>query len=135
METILIIDDDIEMRDVLFDLLSLDGYEVLLAADGDTGIETFRNAMPDVVITDLQMPNTDGIEVIIELRREFPDLPIIIMTGTSDDTLTEDENIKYADVMLQKPFGVDELLSSLDGLLGHQSPDKADSLHEQSHVG
>ena len=91
--------------------------------------------MPDVVITDLQMPNTDGIEVIIELRREFPDLPIIIMTGTSDDTLTEDENIKYADVMLQKPFGVDELLSSLDGLLGHQSPDKADSLHEQSHVG
>lgn len=135
METILIIDDDIEMRDVLFDLLSLDGYEVLLAADGDAGIETFRNAMPDVVITDLQMPNTDGIEVIIELRREFPDLPIIIMTGTSDDTLTEDENIKYADVMLQKPFGVDELLSSLDGLLGHQSPDKADSLHEQSHVG
>lgn len=135
METILIIDDDIEMRDVLFDLLSLDGYEVLLAADGGTGIETFRNAMPDVVITDLQMPNTDGIEVIEELRREFPDLPIIIMTGTFDDTLTEDENVKYADVMLRKPFGVDELLSSLDGLLGHHSPDQPDRLHEQSHIG
>ena len=136
METILVIDDDVEMRDVLFDLLSLDGYEVLLAADGSSGIERYRNSLPELVITDLQMPNVNGIEVLEELKNEFPDTPIMVITGVSDMTMIEEAIEHAANRILKKPFEVDELLTAIDELLGHESPTPGDRAeHHQSHIG
>lgn len=136
METILVIDDDVEMRDVLFDLLSLDGYEVLLAADGSSGIERYRNSLPELVITDLKMPNVDGIEVLEELKNEFPDTPIMVITGVSDMTMIEEAIEHAANRILKKPFEVDELLTAIDELLGHESPTPGDRAeHHQSHIG
>ncbi len=136
METILVIDDDVEMRDVLFDLLSLDGYEVLLAADGSSGIERYRNSLPELVITDLKMPNVDGIEVLEELKNEFPETPIMVITGVSDVSVIEEAIEHAADRILKKPFGVDELLTAIDELLGHESPAPEERAeHHQSHIG
>ncbi|HIA46864.1 MAG TPA: response regulator [Candidatus Hydrogenedentes bacterium] len=136
METILVIDDDVEMRDVLFDLLSLDGYEVLLAADGSSGIERYRNSLPELVITDLKMPNVNGIEVLEELKNEFPDTPIMVITGVSDMTMIEEAIEHAANRILKKPFEVDELLTAIDELLGHESPTPGDRAeHHQSHIG
>ena len=136
METILVIDDDVEMRDVLFDLLSLDGYEVLLAGDGASGVDRYRNSLPELVITDLQMPNSNGIEVLKELRLEDSHVPILVITGTSDPELTEDIAMETANKVLNKPFGVDELLTALDDLLGHDAPELLDrTAHHQTHVG
>ena len=114
METILVIDDDAEMRDVLFDLLSLDGYEVLLAADGNAGLTRYRNALPDLVITDLQMPGMNGAQLLEELKRDAPDLSIVVITGTTRTEIIDDAEEMGADRILKKPFGVDELLSALD---------------------
>ncbi len=136
METILVIDDDIEMRDVLFDLLSLDGYEVLLAADGSSGLERYRNSLPELVITDLQMPHVDGIEVLSTLKTEFPEVPILVITGVTDITIIEEAVENAANRILKKPFGVDELLTALDELLGHEDRDvSARFEHHHSHVG
>jgi CheY-like chemotaxis protein len=124
------------MRDVLFDLLSLDGYEVLLAADGSSGIERYRNSLPELVITDLKMPNVNGIEVLEELKNEFPDTPIMVITGVSDMTMIEEAIEHAANRILKKPFEVDELLTAIDELLGHESPTPGDRAeHHQSHIG
>lgn len=136
METILVIDDDAEMRDVLFDLLSLDGYEVLLAADGNAGLTRYHNALPDLVITDLQMPGMNGAQLLEELKRDAPDLSIVVITGTTRTEMIDDAEELGADRILKKPFGVDELLSALDELLGHEACHwtERDS-QQQSHIG
>lgn len=124
------------MRDVMFDLLSLDGYEVLLAADGASGIERYRNSLPELVITDLQMPNVDGIGVLTELKTEFPDVPILVITGISDVTMIEEAIEQSANRILKKQFEVDALLTAIDELLGHESGDFGDRAeHHHYHIG
>jgi DNA-binding NtrC family response regulator len=136
MESILVIDDDIEMRDVLFDLLSLDGYEVMLAADGSSGIERYRSTLPELVITDLQMQNGNGLEVLEVLKHEFPDVPILVITGVTDMTILDEATENSADRILKKPFGVDDLLTAIDELLNHEMRDARERIeHNQTHVG
>ena len=89
-----------------------------------------------MVITDLQMPNVDGIKVLEELKNEFPDTPIMVITGVSDMTMIEEAIEHAANRILKKPFEVDELLTAIDELLGHESPTPGDRAeHHQSHIG
>ncbi len=81
MERILIIDDEQQIRSMLRLMLERDGYEVVEAPDGIEGIKAYRQKPADLVITDLIMPNKDGIGMIIELQKEFPDVKIIAMSG------------------------------------------------------
>ncbi len=81
MERILIIDDEQQIRSMLRLMLERDGYEVVEAPDGIEGIKAYREKPADLVITDLIMPNKDGIGMIIELQKEFPDVKIIAMSG------------------------------------------------------
>ena len=83
MARILIIDDDEQIRSLLRSILEDDGYEVAEAADGAEGVRSFRDAPGDLVITNIFMPEKDGLETIRELRREAPDLPIIAVSGGS----------------------------------------------------
>jgi phosphoserine phosphatase RsbU/P len=80
----LIIDDDRSIRDMLGRYLRSRGHEALTASDGPSGIETCRGAKPDVVLCDLRMPGMDGLEVLATLTREFPELPVLIVSGTGD---------------------------------------------------
>jgi len=81
MERILIIDDEQQIRSMLRLMLERDGYEVVEAPDGIEGIKAYRQKPADLIITDLIMPNKDGIGMIIELQKEFPDVKIIAMSG------------------------------------------------------
>ena len=81
MARILVIDDDEQMRSLLCRILTHDGHDVFEADNGQTGIEIFDKEGADLVITDLVMPEKDGIETIVVLRRTFPALKIIAISG------------------------------------------------------
>lgn len=81
MERILIIDDEAQIRSMIRLILERDGYAVTEASDGVEGIRHFRETPADLIITDLIMPNKDGIGMIIELKKEFPAVRIIAMSG------------------------------------------------------
>jgi CheY-like chemotaxis protein len=78
---ILVIDDEPDIRALLETALRLDGHTVALAGDGFEGLRRQREAPADLAIVDIFMPEKEGIETIIELRQEFPHLPIIAMSG------------------------------------------------------
>ena len=81
MESILIIDDEPQIRSMIRLILERSGYMVIEASDGIEGIRLFREKPADLIITDLIMPNKDGIGLIIELKKEFPDVKIVAMSG------------------------------------------------------
>ncbi len=81
MARILVIDDDKEIRKMLKVMLEGAGHEITEAVDGSEGIEKFRNNPTDLIITDVVMPEKDGIEVMLDLKREFPDVRIIVISG------------------------------------------------------
>ena len=113
---ILVIDDDHLVRYALSKILSSNGYEVVTASDGRRGMVVLREEHPDVVITDIIMPEQEGIDTIIQIQRERPGVKIIAISGGG-----RIRNIDFLDMaqslganeVLAKPFEVDELLSCL----------------------
>ena len=81
MARILVIDDDEQIRRMLRQMLERVGYEVADAPDGDEGIRLYRKRPADVVITDIIMQEKEGLQAIMELRREFPGVKIIAISG------------------------------------------------------
>ncbi|MCP3955776.1 MAG: response regulator, partial [Desulfobacterales bacterium] len=78
---ILIIDDDIHVLAMLRKMLEREGYEIVVALDGNEGLRLYRENPTKLIITDLIMPEKEGLETIIELRQNFPDTRIIAMSG------------------------------------------------------
>jgi len=118
MPRILVIDDDEDICSVLETALASLGHTVLTATDGKEGMLRHRATPADLIITDMFMPNQEGVETIRLLRKEFPTLPIIAMSGRSsaDVMLTVARRLGVVDV-LQKPFTVTELIASVDRAL------------------
>lgn len=81
MARILVIDDDEQIRLMLRKMLERDGHEVTVAPDGAVGVRTFRRQPTDLVITNILMPEKEGLATIRELHADFPDLPIIALSG------------------------------------------------------
>jgi DNA-binding response OmpR family regulator len=110
---VLIIDDDRIVRDALAQVLQHAGYIVTCAADGVRGLATFREQRPDIIITDIIMPEKEGIETIIEIRAEAPEIPILAISGGArignTDFLSIARKLGATDV-LAKPFEAKELL-------------------------
>ncbi len=118
MARILVIEDEADMRAVLEETLKTAGYEVTLAADGSEGLKQYRAAPADLVITDLFMPNQDGLETIKYLRREFPGTRIIAMCGRSAaSAMLSIAQYEGAKGILEKPFLPDELLVAVEAAL------------------
>jgi len=113
---ILVIDDDHLVRYALSKILLGAGYEVVTASDGKRGMAVLRAEHPDVVITDIIMPEQEGIDTIIQIRRERPAAKIIAISGggriRNIDFLEMAQSLGASDV-LAKPFEVDDLLSCL----------------------
>jgi len=118
MARILVIDDDPDIRALLEQTLKSAGHEVALAADGREGVEEYRAKPADLVITDIYMPNQEGLETIIELRQRFPELAIIAMSGrTAAGTMLSIAQKLGVIQVLQKPFVADELLTAVERAL------------------
>jgi len=81
MARILVIDDDEQVLDMLYESLTREGYHVLKASNGEQGLKLYREESVDLIITDLIMPKKEGIETIIELRQDFPNVKIIAISG------------------------------------------------------
>jgi CheY-like chemotaxis protein len=125
MKRILVIDDEIQMRQMLKQTLERAGYEVIEAPDGREGIELFKEKPTDLIITDLIMPEKDGMETVIELKREFPDVKIIAISGGSR-AMDPRDYLHYATQVgvvntFTKPFDNNELLEVIGQLL-QESP-------------
>lgn len=119
MRHILIIDDEESIRTTLDGVLRAAGYATRTAPNGVEGIQMIRDQPADLVITDLFMPEKEGIETIMELHQEFPDLKIIAMSGGlygRMDLLTAAAHLG-AHRILAKPFGGDELLAMVRELV------------------
>jgi len=107
MARIIVIDDESERRSLLGKALLAAGHEVTLSADGNEGLDHLRADGADVVVTDLFMPGLDGVETIRELRRDFPGVAVVAISGDclAKTLLTVAENLG-ANVVLQKPFSI-----------------------------
>ena len=115
-----VIDDDEQVRNTLAEILRRSGYGVVLASDGDMGLEVLEKSGAEVVVTDIVMPNREGIETIREIRLRFPDVRILAMSGGgSKASSTDFLELAYAlgaDDVLAKPFRMAELLHKLSKL-------------------
>ena len=112
MAHILVIDDEENVRLLVAAILEQQSHQVTQADNGKTGMAAFRRTPPDLVITDLVMPEQEGVETILELRREKPGLPVIAMSGGLARSETYLDICRRLGVRatLSKPFGVKELL-------------------------
>jgi DNA-binding response OmpR family regulator len=121
--TILVIDDDAALRDLLRRVLELEGHHVVTAREGAEGLLIFRSAPCDLVVTDLFMPGKDGIETIQELRASHSDARIIAMSGgasTGDMGPLMDARLLGADIALPKPFAMAAMIRAVRALLGSE---------------
>ena len=120
MTCILVIDDDAQTRQLLRHMLQRAGYGVVEAADGNEGIERMRTEPIDLVVTDVIMPEKEGIETIIELQRDFPHVKIIAISGGgrigAQHVLTAAKSFG-ANKTLAKPFGNEALLEAIEELI------------------
>ena len=107
---ILIVDDEPQLTRVLRTGLKSRGYDVRAAADGLAGFETFNDWHPDLVITDLAMPNVDGLELCRRLRA-VSQVPIIVLSAKGEEKTKVEALDLGADDFVTKPFGIDELLA------------------------
>jgi DNA-binding response OmpR family regulator len=121
---VLVIDDDHLVRYTLSRILQHSGYDVITASDGRRGMLLLREEYPDVVITDIIMPEQEGIDTIIQVRRERPNIKIIAISGGGrirNIDFLKMAHFLGADNVMRKPFEANELLAQLTELgLGPQ---------------
>ena len=129
MERILIIDDEQQIRSMLRLMLEREGYEVVEAPDGIEGIRVYRRKPADLIITDLIMPNKDGIGMIIELRKEFPDVKIIAMSGgglNKPEGYLKGAKKLGATCTLTKPIDREKMLRAVRNTIRDSEPEVED---------
>jgi DNA-binding response OmpR family regulator len=120
MPTILIIDDDDDLRDTLVVLLEDQGYSVIAASDGESGVRAFGEARPDLVLSDVIMPDSNGVDAIRRMREIDPTARIVAMSGGSisgDDHQLRMAKEAGAMEALPKPFEVDDLVAVVERCL------------------
>src|SRR4029077_17499218 len=116
---LLIVDDEPAARDLLQSSLFRQGFEVRIAKDGFAGLAQMHGALPDLIVSDLKMPNMSGFEFLSIVRRRFPQIPAIAVSGEFHPPV-EPLGV-LADAFLAKPFKFEELLAKILDLL-HDAP-------------
>src|SRR5205823_1716375 len=116
-QRLLIIEDELPMRTGLKDCLEAEGYRVLTAVEGQSGLERALKEKPDLILLDIMLPKLDGFAVCAELRRLSHDVPVLMLTakGQVEDRVSGLD--AGADDYLVKPFSTDELLARVRSLL------------------
>jgi len=121
----LVIDDELQMRELLKKFLTRAGYQVELAGNGEEGICSFQQISADLVITDLIMPEKEGLECIVDLKKLAPGIKIIAISGGGlgqpQDYLELAQKMGAAKTFI-KPFELKSLLESIRELLGVEVP-------------
>jgi len=118
-QRILVVDDEPQLTRVLRRSLMAKGYDVRIAGDGEFALQTFHDWPPDLVITDLAMPNLSGLELCRRLRATS-DVPIIVLSVRGEEQTKVQALDAGADDYVTKPFGMDELLARIRAALRRQ---------------
>lgn len=114
MATILVIDDEQSIRGLLKEVLEKAGHRVLEAEDGRKGLALYQKEPIDLVIMDLLMPETDGLEATLQLTREYLDAKVIAMTGAQGDhNFLDVAKLFGACRAFEKPFDLNKLLDAV----------------------
>jgi two-component system KDP operon response regulator KdpE len=117
---ILVIDDEPAIRRFLRTSLGAEGYDVLEAEDGETGLAMLRRNAVDLLVLDLGLPGMDGLEALRRLRDSGSSLPVIVLSSRTDETGKVKALDLGADDYVTKPFGTDELLARIRAALRHR---------------
>lgn len=119
--TVLVVDDDPILREIAAELLRQNGYEVWLAEDGAIALERLSRERPDLVIMDMVMPNTDGVEAIQAVKKNWPTLPVIAVSagaGRLDPSvLLRAATALGADASMTKPLRPAEFIALVASLM------------------
>jgi len=113
---ILVVDDESQIIRVMRRILAASRYQIRTASDGESALDSFHDWKPDLVITDLQMPNVDGLELCRRLR-EISDIPIIILSVRDEEKTIVEVLDAGADDYISKPFATNELLARVRAAL------------------
>lgn len=114
---VLVVDDDPAIAAMASRALRLEGYETVVAADGEAALDTVRRALPAAVVLDLGLPDIDGLDVCTRLRSIGNDVPILMLTARSEVADRVVGLQSGADDYLVKPFAIEELLARVEALL------------------
>ncbi len=128
---LLVVDDDLAIRELLGDALAARGCEVTLAKDGFAALALLRGALPDLIVTDLKMPNMSGFELLSVVRRRFPQIPTIAISGEFHPPV-EPLGV-LADGFFAKPFTLEDLLAQVAELL-RAGPPRPAMKHDRAPV-
>lgn len=122
MSTILIVDDEYSIVEVLSELLQEEGYNVLTAYNGQEGLARLENVIPDVVLCDIMMPVLDGRAMCQQMQRDmrYRSIPIILMSAVRP--VSQLGECSYT-ALVEKPFDLDEVLQTLSRLLHGNAAD------------
>ena len=130
MARVMAVDDQRVMRELVRGVLEAEGHEVVLAEDGVEAMQIARNEVVDMVLTDINMPNMNGISLVSKLRRldDYAEIPIVMLTTESGDFKKDKAKRMGANGWLQKPFEPTQLIKAVTTMLakaGHTLPPRA----------
>jgi CheY-like chemotaxis protein len=123
MATIYVFDDEPSILLMIKKMLGKAGHDVFTALNGREGMELFNNKKPDLLITDILMPEKEGLETIMELRKKYPDLKIIAISGGGrfgPEGYLPGAKLLGADLVFQKPLVQKEFLQAISSLLNEK---------------
>lgn len=119
--TILVVDDELLIRDLLYDFFSGQGWNIAVAEDGEKALELVQSRQIDLVLTDLKMPNMDGITLSTEIKENHPELPIMVMTAyPSVESAVQALRLKLDDYIV-KPFNINQLYKNVEKTLNDKN--------------
>lgn len=124
---ILVVDDDENIREILKDILTMSGHQVVLASSGEEALKLFYEQEFDLVMTDLGMPGISGWEVNRRIKQTHPQKPVVIITGWGAQLSEEEKKNNQVDLVLDKPFNLDRIVE-ITTTFGNKTSIKQDAM-------
>jgi CheY-like chemotaxis protein len=121
MSKILVVDDSKAIRDLLSNILSLMGFHVAVASNGNEGLHLFLTNSFGLVLTDLQMPGMDGWTLALHVKDKSPDTPVVLVTGEEKKGIMEKLKGSCVDSVLFKPFRLEDIQEMVQKMLGNRT--------------
>jgi len=116
-KTILVVDDQIDIRELLYDMLTKKGYKVIATHNGAEALNLVKEKNPDLVLMDFSMPDATGVEVLNSIRSFNQKIKVVMLTGLGTEELEKEARLAGASGFLRKNLGLDVIVKAIDQLL------------------
>lgn len=116
-QKLLIVDDQYGIRILLNEIFQKEGYQTFQAANGVQALDIVKNEQPGLVVLDMKIPGMDGLEILKRVKKDYPDIKVIIMTAYGELDMIQEAIDHGAVTHFSKPFDIEEILSAVKGEL------------------